>query len=130
MGLLSLLLLSITGYMLYQNEPVEAILSLVGTFALVYGFCLYLNLSTQYTISDKGSLQVKCGILYNKTFDIDRFTSIRKSNNLMSSPAPSLDRIELAYGKFDLLIISPKNKKQFAEDLLSINPKIENHLAE
>ncbi len=130
MGFLTLLFLSILGYMIYQNEPIEAILSVTGIHLLVYGFCLYLNFSTEYTIMDNGILKVKCGFVYNKSFDINKIKSIVKSNNLISSPAPSLDRIELTYGKFDLIIISPKNKTEFANDLTKINPKIENKLTE
>ncbi|WP_111310122.1 PH domain-containing protein [Confluentibacter sediminis] len=130
MGFLTLLFLSILGYMIYKNEPLEAILSVSGIHLLVYGFCLYLNFSTEYAITDNGILKVKCGFVYNKSFDINKIKSIRKSNNLISSPAPSLDRIELTYGKFDLIIISPKDKTEFANDLTKINPKIENKLKE
>jgi|SRR5690606_28264076 hypothetical protein len=130
MGFLTLFFLSILGYMIYKNEPLEAILSVAGIHLLVYGFCLYLNFSTEYAITDNGILKVKCGFIYNKSFDINKIKSITKSNNLISSPAPSLDRIELAYGKFDLIIISPKDKTEFANDLTKINPKIENNLTE
>ncbi|GIZ10195.1 hypothetical protein FUMI01_29210 [Flavobacterium sp. UMI-01] len=128
MGFLSLLFLSILGYMAYQNEPQEALLSAAGIHLLVYGYCLYLNFSTQYIITDKGILKVKCGFFYNKSFDINKITSIKKSNNLISSPAPSLDRIEMTYEKFDLIIISPKNEIEFAKDLTQINPTIDNQL--
>lgn len=129
-GFLTLLFLSILGYMFYQNVPVKAILLVAGIQVLVYGFCLYLNFSTKYTIMDNGTLKVKCGFIYNKSFDINKIKSIVKSNNLISSPAPSLDRIELAYGKFDLIIISPKDKMEFVNDLTKINSKIENKLTE
>jgi hypothetical protein len=43
----------------------------------------------------------------------------------MSSPALSLDRIEIFYNKFDSVIISPKNKADFVAELKSINPAIE-----
>lgn len=128
MGFLTVLFSSILVYMIYKDEPLEAILSAAGIHLLVYGFCLYLNFSTKYTIMDNGILKVKCGLFYNKSFDINKIKSIVKSNNLISSPAPSLDRIELAYGKFDLIIISPKDKLKFAHSLTKINPKIENRL--
>ena len=48
----------------------------------------------------------------------------------MSSPAPSFDRIELKYGKFDEIIISPKDKLSFANDLTQINTEIENNIVE
>ncbi len=126
---LSLLSGPIMGFMIYQNNPLEAIVSVGGGFLLVYGLFLYLNFSTVYTITDSGTLKVKCGFLYNKRFDINKIRSIAKTGNLISSPAPSLDRIELTYGKFDLIIISPKDKMGFARELTRINPKIENGLS-
>ncbi|WP_339838923.1 PH domain-containing protein [uncultured Maribacter sp.] len=120
----------ILGFMVYRNEPLQAILSVGGIFLLVYGLCLYLNFSTEYTITEAGVLKVKCGFFYNKQFDINKIRSVAKTGNLISSPAPSLDRIELTYGKFDLIIISPKDKFEFARELTKVNPRIENKLNE
>ncbi|WP_299781269.1 PH domain-containing protein [uncultured Formosa sp.] len=127
---LTLLFGSIIGFMLYKNEPLKAIVSVGGIFSLVYGLCLYLNFSTEYTISNNHILKVKCGFFYNKSFDINKIKSIAKSNNLISSPAPSLDRIKLTYRNFDLIVISPKDKIRFARELTKLNPEIENKLTE
>ena len=114
--------------MLFQSESLEAILSVSGIFLLVFGLFLHLNFSTEYTITEAGILKVKCGFLYNKRFDINKIKSIANTGNLMSSPAPSLDRIELTYGTFDIIVISPKDKNEFARELTKVNPKIENKL--
>lgn len=53
---------------------------------------------------------------------------ISKSSSIISSPAASFDRIEITYGKFDELIISPKHKLKFAADLQKINPNLINTL--
>ncbi|TXG37525.1 PH domain-containing protein [Seonamhaeicola maritimus] len=116
--------------MIYQNEPIKVIVSVCGIFALVYGFFLYLNFSTEYTITKDNLLKVKCGFIYNKLFDINKIRSIKKSENLISSPAPSLDRIELTYEQYGLIIISPKDKFEFANELTKKNRKIENKLTE
>ncbi|MGA6121648.1 PH domain-containing protein [Sphingobacterium anhuiense] len=42
----------------------------------------------------------------------------------MSSPVTSLDRIEITYGKFDSFIISPKQIKEFIDNLIILNPNI------
>ena len=47
---------------------------------------------------------------------------------MISSPAASFDRIEITYGKFEEIIISPKHKLKFYEDLQKINPNIINNL--
>ena len=128
LGFLTVIFGLVIGLMIYKGEQFEAILSVVGIVLSVIVFFLYLNFSTNYTLTDQGTLKIRCGIFYYKEIDISKIKSIVKSNNLISSPAPSLDRIELAYGKFDLIIISPKNQEVFAEELTRINPKIENNL--
>ena len=40
-----------------------------------------------------------------------------KSSNIISSPAASFDRIEITYGEFDKLIISPKHKTKKKTEL-------------
>ena len=62
--------------------------------------------------------------------DIENITEISKTRSLISSPAPSFDRIEIKYGKFDEIIISPEDKMNFTIDLTKINPNIKNNLAE
>ena len=116
-------------FMVFENEPLEAMLSVSGIFLLVYGLCLYLSFSTEYTIFETGILTIRSGVFYNKEFDIDKIKSIAKTNNFVSSPAPSFDRIELTYKKFDVIIISPKDKIGFAQELKKINPRIENKLS-
>lgn len=127
---LSVLFLSLIGFIIYLNEPLDTILTVGGIFLSVYGFFLYLNFATMYVISSDGVLKVKCGFFYNKRFDIGKIKSISKTNNLLSSPAPSLDRIGLRYGQFDSIIISPKDKIGFAKELTMMNPKIKNNLTE
>lgn len=56
--------------------------------------------------------------------DIHSIKRIYKTNNPMSSPALSLDRIAIVYNKYDEVLISPKLKKQFVDELLKINPSI------
>tara|TARA_B110000003_G_scaffold198739_1_gene197395 strand:- start:1397 stop:1579 length:183 start_codon:yes stop_codon:yes gene_type:complete len=53
---------------------------------------------------------------------------VYKSSNIISSPAAKFDRIKITYGKFDELIISPRHKIKFVEDLQKINPNLINNL--
>ncbi|MFC3199468.1 PH domain-containing protein [Parapedobacter deserti] len=50
---------------------------------------------------------------------------IEETRTLISAPAPSLDRLEIFYNKFDSIVISPKDKQGFIADLLKLNPEIE-----
>lgn len=57
--------------------------------------------------------------------EIKRIKKIYKTRNPLSSPALSIDRIAIVYNKYDEVLISPKDKVQFVEDLLKVNPDIE-----
>jgi hypothetical protein len=70
-------------------------------------------------------LAIKCGFLFNKTINIQTIKKITETNNPISSPATSLDRLEIVYGKFDSVIISPKKKVEFIADIKSLNPNVE-----
>lgn len=56
--------------------------------------------------------------------DIHSIKRIFKTNNPLSSPALSLDRIAIVYNKYDEVLISPKFKKEFVDELLKIKPSI------
>ena len=126
-GFVTLILGSIMGVLAFKNEPLRVFLSVGGISIVVYAVLLYLNFSTIYSI-DKGILIVKCGIFYHKRFDISKIKSISKTGNIIASPAPSMDRIALTYGIYEVIVLSPKNKMEFAQDLTRINPKIVNKL--
>ncbi|WKK77955.1 PH domain-containing protein [Marivirga salinae] len=96
---------------------------------ILYGFILYLFFSTAYTIDD-GLLKIKFGFFSFRSIDINEITEISKTDNILSSPAPSFDRIEIKYGKFGSVIISPRNKISFTKDLVQLNPKIKSNLIE
>ena len=99
------------------------------TLALIilFGFVLHMFLNTTYKI-EKGKLYIKCGFFNYNPVNIGEMKKVSKSSNIISSPAASFDRIEIIYGKFDELIISPKYKTKFVEDLQKINPGIINNL--
>lgn len=87
-------------------------------------FIAYTFTNTTYIIEDK-TLRIKCGFLYNKKIDIERIKRVEESRSPLSSPAPSLDRLEIIYNKFDSILISPKDKGGFIDEVLKINPSIE-----
>ncbi len=87
-------------------------------------FVAHIFLTTYYVINGH-NLIIKCGFLFNKTIDINTIKKISETNNPLSSPATSLDRIEITYGKFDSVIISPKLKKEFINEITRLNPSIE-----
>jgi hypothetical protein len=85
---------------------------------------LVLSKTTQYIINEN-QLLVKSTWIVNERIDISKITKIEKSNSILSSPALSLDRLLVRYNKYDEVLISPKEKKEFIDELLKINPNIE-----
>lgn len=111
------------------NEGLHMKMILMILFlAIVYGFILHMFFKTEYTIEEH-KLKIKCGFFSYKPIEISEIKEISKSSNIISSPAASFDRIEIKYGKFDELIISPENKFEFAKYLTELNPKIKNNIS-
>ncbi len=122
--LLVLIPLIITVLMpIIHGEPMEAILVAAAIVLVVLAFVLHIFFNTTYRISHH-ELRIKCGFLYYNVIDINTIRAVYKTRSLMSSPAASLDRIEIKYGKWDSVIISPRHKLDFLNELLQINPNI------
>lgn len=92
--------------------------------ALVALFITHMLLTTYYVV-DNGTLNIRCGFLLNQNIAINSIKSIRETNNVLSSPAASLDRLEIAYNKYDSVMISPKDKAGFIALLKSLKPDME-----
>jgi hypothetical protein len=63
--------------------------------------------------------------IWTTKIDIHSIKKVYRTNNPLSSPALSLDRIAIVYNKYDEILISPKDRSAFIAELLSINPAIE-----
>jgi hypothetical protein len=87
-------------------------------------FIVHLITTTYYQI-ERGALRIKSGFIINKLIAINSIRKIQKSNSIFSSPAASLDRLEIFYNKYDSVLISPKDKQEFLAQLRNINPAIE-----
>lgn len=96
---------------------------LVINFTVIV-FLWYTFTNTYYSINN-GHLTVKCGFLVNETINIDSIKSLRETRNPLSSAAVSLDRLEVAYNKYDIVLISPKEKFEFIRHIQTINPDVE-----
>lgn len=87
-------------------------------------FILHFFLKTYYTI-EGSTLTIKSGILVNISIDIYTIYKIEESNNLLSSPALSIDRLMIHYNTTESVLISPKEKQAFITHMTSINNAIE-----
>ncbi len=93
----------------------------------VFSLLTHLFVTTKYIIEGT-TLRIKCGFLFNKIIDIHSIVKISETNNPLSAPATSLDRLEILFGVNDTVLISPKNKEAFIKDITSINTGVEINL--
>ncbi|UTE72138.1 PH domain-containing protein [Rossellomorea marisflavi] len=78
-------------------------------------FFLWMMITTYYLIEEE-TLVIRFGP-FKKSVPLASITSIRKTRNPMSSPALSLKRIEILYNRYDMVLISPKDRDAFIQVL-------------
>jgi uncharacterized membrane protein YdbT with pleckstrin-like domain len=84
------------------------VLAVLALFAWIY-------FSTRYTITGD-FLMVKSGP-FSWIIPIEDISAVEPTRNALSSPALSLDRLLIRYGKSAELMISPKDKAGFMTEL-------------
>lgn len=90
-------------------------------------FITFIFLTTYYQV-EGAVLKIKCGLFFNLKVDIYAIRRISETNNPLSSPATSLDRLELKFlknNKIETVMISPKDKSAFIKMVTDINPAID-----
>ncbi|QJX49038.1 PH domain-containing protein [Hymenobacter taeanensis] len=88
----------------------------------VGAFLGYLLANTRYTLTPQ-ELLITSGPIH-KRVPITSITSVKPTRNPISSPALSLNRLEIRYGKYDSVLISPANPKGFLTTLHQLNPAL------
>lgn len=79
----------------------------------VSGLLIWLLVGTHYTV-ERGYIRIASGPFRWKV-PIDDITSVNATRNPLSSPALSLDRIMIHYGKRRRIMISPADREGFLE---------------
>jgi hypothetical protein len=95
---------------------------------LIFGIILWSFKSTYYVI-EGATLIVKSAFMKWR-IDIHHIDEITPTRNPMSSPALSLDRLEIRYrqqGKIRTILVSPNEKRRFLEALRAVSPAIRYH---
>jgi hypothetical protein len=91
-------------------------------------FLLWLLLDTKYVIKNDAVLHYNSGPIGGK-IDIQSIRKIENQHGWVTKSLlkAALDKngLYIYYNKFDDLYVSPKNKEEFVNYLLTINPKIE-----
>lgn len=99
---------------------------LTALLVVVICVAVFLPLYPTRYIIDGDDLLIRYGF-QRKRISISQIIYVRRSHNGLASPALSLDRLEIIFnGKStDSILISPRNRKDFVEDLKAINPNID-----
>lgn len=101
-----------------KNNDTDVPWILAGVFVLI----IALMTSTRYKI-DGNLLRIYVLVFQYRPIDITTITQIKETNNPLSAPASSLDRLEIKHGTKSILV-SPKDKQGFIASLQRINPNI------
>jgi hypothetical protein len=79
------------------------------------GLPLWLLVATQYTVNEE-VLKIKSGP-FKWLVPLAAITSVKDTCNPLSSPALSLDRLEISYEKGKKVMVSPIDKKLFRDSI-------------
>ncbi len=86
-----------------------------------FGLMTWNLLSTSYVVG-ADTLSVRC-MLCRKSIPLSSITRLRGSRDFRSSPALSLDRIEVLAGT-DSVLVSPSDQQDFVEAIRSRQPSV------
>ena len=108
---------------LFGYPIVDGILSKEYVLSLVFGLILIIFFLLSKTIQYK--IDGENLVIWKTKIDIKTIRKVYRTKNPLSSPAMSLDRIAIVYNKFDEVLLSPKERDEFINELLKINPNID-----
>jgi membrane protein YdbS with pleckstrin-like domain len=86
-------------------------------------FLLWMWLTTYYVL-DESNLVIKYGP-FKIIIPLNTIKSVKKTMNPLSSPALSLKRLEIIYGQYNMVLISPKDRDEFMKILSKHCPQAE-----
>ncbi|BDY04677.1 PH domain-containing protein [Ferrimonas sp. YFM] len=111
--LLVVLLVAIAGSLYGAAEAVriDSGWVIAGVLIITAGLLVWLLVSTKYVVSDE-MLRVQAGP-FSWQINIESIRSVRETRNPLSSPALSLDRLEISYGAGQTIMVSPTDKERF-----------------
>ncbi|WP_096155311.1 PH domain-containing protein [Bacillus sp. FJAT-45066] len=101
------------------NAGTIVILIVIG---LTVWLVLAIYLRTYYSVHDD-VVRIVSGPFRWKV-KISEITSIQSTKSILSSPALSMDRLEIKYGRWGSVVISPEDKQRFANELIKRNSAI------
>lgn len=101
----------VVGSVLRENPPLPAVLLMVGIEVAVLVLIVGMLRSTRYEVT--GREVIAYSTPFRWRIEIESIESIRPSRSPASSPAMSLDRLEIRYGGGRTLLVSPEDREGF-----------------
>lgn len=95
----------------FQAGDPRATTAMILVGVAVVGLMIWLTLATYYVV-DRGRLTIVAGPFRWKVL-IDEISSVEATRSPLSSPALSLDRLRIRYGKNRRIMVSPADKAAF-----------------
>ncbi|MGM0842772.1 MAG: PH domain-containing protein [Bacillota bacterium] len=103
-------------YAIIDKAPIALDLIITLTLCVLLPlFVLWMWVTTYYVV-DENNLIIRFGP-FKKIIPLDTVKSVRKTTNPISSPALSLKRLEIVYGYYNSVLISPIHRDEFIEIL-------------
>jgi hypothetical protein len=103
--------IGVVGSALAANPPLPALFLLVGIEVLVLALIVATVRSTRYEVT--GREVIVRSPPFRWRIEIERIESIRPSRSAASSPALSLDRLEIRYDGDRRILVSPRDREGF-----------------
>jgi hypothetical protein len=104
-----------------DNPTLILVISVIVMYSIFYTFTIL----TTYYIFIKDNLYIRYAYSIMKIINISTITEIRYfSNEDRNSYSLSHDRIEIIYANDKSIVISPKDKDGFIEEIQLVNPNV------
>lgn len=104
-----------TAFTALASAPLSSALITFVVAVVAIGLPVWLAFSTHYTV-DADSLRIRSGP-FRWTIPRADITEVTPSRSVLSSPALSLDRLAIRYGKRRTILVSPRDKEGFLRAL-------------
>lgn len=107
----SAVVVAVAVFPMLKSGQVGQVVVAVVIALVALGLPVWLLMSTYYRV-DAGLLEVRSGP-FRWTIPVSEIAEVRKSRSVLSSPALSLDRMEIKYSRGQSILLSPRDRGGF-----------------
>ena len=97
----------------------------VFVFHLLLGLIIYFLVMRMHYDLTNTQLKIYVGPFLYSTIEVINIRKMELSNNPLSSPAASLKRLAIYYNKWGYVLISPKNREEFMDEVWKRKTQLE-----